>query len=138
MGTFTWLLLGVALGIATPFVILGYQRRHDVVRAGTVPAHLSRAEAMRPANPFAAVSIRPSAEKPCAAVVQMHHLRYLAVRAPSLPVAGCDRKQCGCRFVRHSDRRATGDRRDGFARFGGLIPTVGKDRRAPDDRRGGK
>jgi hypothetical protein len=96
---------------------------------------MTRMDAARPANPFAAVSIQPC-DEPCGAVLQMHHIRYLAVRAPRLPVAGCDQAKCSCRYIRHSDRRAPGDRRDGFARFGGLLPNVKANRRSDSaDRR---
>ena len=135
MGMYTWLLLGLALGIASPYMIIGIQRRRDLVRAGDGPAPVSRAEVMRPSNPFAAVSIRPGLERPCAAVIRMQSERFLAVRAPPLPVPGCDSKKCTCRYIRHTDRRAPGDRRDGFARFGGLIPKAGDDRRKADRRK---
>jgi hypothetical protein len=136
MGTLAWIIAGATLGLASPFMVLQLQRRRDAARAGA-SGRVNRAEAVRPGNPFAAVSIRPCAESPCAAVVQMHHQRYLALRAPALPVAGCDRKTCGCRYIRHADRRSTGDRRDSLARWGGLTPKMGKERRASsDDRRG--
>ena len=132
-----WVILGVALGVASPFMFMQLQRRRDVARAGGGSlSRAQRAEIARPKNPFAAVSIRPCAENPCAAVLDMHHIRFLALRAPSLPVPGCDRQKCGCRYIRHADRRSPGDRRNAFAHFGGLIPTIGKDRRAPrEDRR---
>lgn len=138
MGTMAWLILGLALGLGSPFMILQVQRRRDMARAGGPGTGRggSRGERVRPGNPFAAVSIRPCADSPCAPVLRMNHIRFLAVRAPPLPVPGCDREHCGCRYVRHADRRASGgDRRDPFARFGGLIPTVGKDQRQRDDRR---
>ena len=136
MGTIGWVILGVALGLASPFMILQLQRRRDMARAGAGPvSRAQRAEFARPKNPFAAVSIRPCAESPCAAVLDMHHIRFLAVRAPPLPVSGCDRQQCGCRYIRHTDRRTPSDRRNAFARFGGLMPNVGKDRRSRDDDR---
>jgi tRNA(Ile)-lysidine synthase TilS/MesJ len=124
-------ILGVALGLASPFMVMQFQRRRDVARAGRGSARVTRAEAMRPANPFAAVSIRPCLEDPCDAVVKMADQRFLAVRAPSLPVPGCGRRQCGCRYARHADRRSPSDRRDSFARFGGLRPTTSKDQRSP-------
>jgi hypothetical protein len=135
MGTLAWSIVGITLGLATPFMVMQLHRWRDEARAGA-SGLVNRAEAVRPGNPFAAVSIRPCAESPCAAVMQMHHQRYVAVRAPALPVAGCDRKKCGCRYIRHSDRRSLGDRRDSLARFGGLTPKMNKERRArSDDRR---
>ena len=65
----------------------------------------------------------------------MQTQRFLAVRAPALPVPGCDRKKCECRYIRHADRRAPGDRRDAFGRHGGLTPTTGAERRARDRRK---
>jgi hypothetical protein len=117
-------------------MVLQFQRRRDAVRPG-LSAGIVPADVVRPRNPFAAVSVRPCADRPCNAVLQIAHQRFLAVRAPSLPVAGCDRGQCGCRYIRHTDRRAPGgDRRDQLARFGGLTPTLSRERRgAVDDRR---
>ncbi len=134
MGTIAWIIAGTALGLMSPFIVLHFQRRRDLARAET-SERFARSERVRPGNPFAAVSIRPCAESPCAAVLQTQHRRYLAVRAPSLPVAGCDRRKCGCRYVRHSDRRSPGDRRDPFARFRGLTPQQHERRSITDDRR---
>ena len=136
MGTLAWIIAGTALALASPFMVLQIQRRRDAARAGAHSGRAVGAEPVRPRNPFAAVSIRPCAESPCAAVEKLDHKRYLAVSAPALPVAGCDRKKCGCRYIRHSDRRLPGDRRDHFARFGGLTPQMGKEQRDPSkDRR---
>jgi len=126
----------MAIGMATPFLVVQLQRRRDLFRAGPV-APAMRQELARPANPFAAVSIRPCTARPCAAVVAMAGTRHIAVRAPRLPVPGGDRQSCGCRYVRHADRRVPGDRRDGFARFGGLIPNANRERRAREERRRG-
>ncbi|MCC7489077.1 MAG: hypothetical protein IT485_05460 [Gammaproteobacteria bacterium] len=134
MGTMAWIVMGVAIGVLTPFLVVQYQRRRDLVRAGPV-APAARRDLSRPGNPFAAVSVRPCADHPCKAVLAMAGTRYLAVRAPTLPVAGCDHRSCGCRFVRHADRRTSGDRRDLFARFGGLLPNANRERRHREDRR---
>lgn len=136
MGTLTWILVGLLLGLGTPFLLLQFQRRRDVARATVVSGAMTRREAARPANPFAAVSVQPGGERPCKAVLDGQGVRYLAVRAPGLPLPGCDRgKSCGCRYVRHADRRTPGDRRDAFARFGGLLPKAGKDKRVREERR---
>lgn len=140
MGIVAWVVLGLALGLGSPFLFMQLQRRRDLARAGARGAEAMpaarRAQLARPRNPFAAVTIRPCAESPCAAVLKMHNTRYLAVRAPRLPVPGCDRANCGCGYVRHADRRTPGDRRDAFAQFGGYSPNLGNERRAPSvDRR---
>ena len=135
MSMIVWVLLGVALGLVSPFMVLQLQRRRDVARS-RLPASQVPAGVVRPANPFAAVSIRPAADSPCAAVLALNHQRYLAVRAPSLPVPGCDRQKCGCRYIRYADRRSAGDRRDPFARFGGITPSIADERRVQgEDRR---
>ncbi len=136
MGMVAWVMLVVALAVASLFAFMQFQRRRDISRSVGGSARVSRAEAMRPSNPFAAVSIRPCLDDPCTAVMKLHDQRYLAVKAPSLPAPGCDRKHCGCRYIRHADRRSPSDRRDSFARFGGLTPKFGRDQRVPrDDRR---
>lgn len=136
MGMLTWVLLGVVLGLASPFMVVHLQRRREAARAGVPGKVAPGPSVVRPRNPFAGVSVRPCAESPCAAVVALAHERFLAVRAPALPLPGCDRKQCGCRYIRHTDRRAKGDRRDEFAHFGGFQPKAGSDRRRRrDDRR---
>jgi hypothetical protein len=136
MGTLSWILIGLLLGFGSPFLLLQLQRRRDMARATVVSGAMTRREAARPANPFAAVSVRPCGEQPCRVVLDTHHVRYLAVRAPPLPLPGCDRgKTCGCRYIRHADRRSPGDRRDAFARFGGLLPKPGRERRGDVERR---
>ena len=139
MGLYFWAFLALALGLGTTWMLLQAQRRRDIVRAGAVGAAGARhGGEVRPRNPFAAVSIRPGADSPCDAVMKLCHKRFLAARAPTLPVPGCDRGKCGCRFVRHSDRRSGGsDRRDPFARFGGFKPTTSSNRRHRADRRRG-
>ncbi|WKZ11709.1 MAG: hypothetical protein QY320_11550 [Gammaproteobacteria bacterium] len=135
MSVMMWVVLGVALGLASPFMLLQLQRRRDVARSA-VRGGSGTSPPVRPANPFAAVSIRPCADAPCAAVLRIQDQRYLALRAPALPVTGCERHSCGCRYVRHADRRAADDRRDPFARFGGITPSAGRERRSKDtDRR---
>jgi len=137
MGTVIWVALGIALALGLPFMIMQLQRRRDLARAGgpgMSPA--ARKTAARPGNPFAAVTIRPCLENPCAAVLKIQHIRHLAIKAPRLPVPGCDREHCGCGYIRHADRRAPGDRRDAFAQFGGFSPNQGNERRSPErDRR---
>ncbi len=131
MSMMMWVLLGVALGLASPFMLLQAQRRRDAARSALQVGD-AVAPPVRPANPFAAVSIRPCADRPCAAVLKMQDQRPLALRAPSLPLPGCDRQTCGCRYVRYTDRRASDDRRDPFARFGGITPSAGRERRSKE------
>lgn len=139
MNVLVGMLLGVALVLASLFVVQHLKRRRDVMRTGAARRQVSR-KSVRPGNPFAAVSIRPGVESSCEAVRQFSGQRYLAVRAPSLPVPGCDSGKCGCRYRRYADRRASDDdRRDEFGRYGGITPSVSDERRgrSGDRRRSG-
>ncbi|MEO0997873.1 MAG: hypothetical protein AAFX58_10170 [Pseudomonadota bacterium] len=60
--------------------------------------------AARPRS-FAAVSVRPSATGACRAAKLVTGQRFLTDQAPMLPLAGCDRASCDCRYVHYSDRR---------------------------------
>jgi hypothetical protein len=52
-----------------------------------------------------AVSIIPGKPR-CRAVEEYVGRRLLSAEAPRFPVAGCDVKNCDCRYRHHSDRRA--------------------------------
>jgi hypothetical protein len=55
---------------------------------------------------FQSVSIGCGA-KSCGAAKDLDTLRFLAKRAPALPLATCSmQNQCQCRYVKHSDRRS--------------------------------
>src|SRR5690554_5301386 len=96
-----WLTLAVAAIIAA-LVLMQWQRTRADARPG------GRADARsRPANPFAAVTIRPALHSPCEAVLKLQDQRFLAIKAPRIPVPGCDRQRCECRYVRYADRRGT-------------------------------
>jgi len=86
---------------------------------------------------FHALSIR-AGRNACAAAREVHGQRFLAKEAPELPLPGCDRRHCYCRFVHHRDRRSGDDRRQPFqGGFGGSATRIGDDRRRNTDRRGG-
>jgi hypothetical protein len=134
MSALTWIFLGVGVGLISPFMVLQLQRHRAAARIGMSPAQ-APADALPPRNPFAGVAIRPCRESPCAAVTALADKRFLAVRAPALPVPGCDRTTCNCRYVRFADRRAPDDRREAYARFGGFKPNSGTNRRIRNDDR---
>ena len=71
-------------------------------------------EHRRIGNPFHAVSIESGA-KACAAVRDLEGKRILSASAPMLPLQGCTCTTCRCRYVHHSDRRISHDRRVNFA-----------------------
>jgi hypothetical protein len=137
MGAMLWIVFGGAVGLSLPFMLLRLQRQRAADRFG-LPVDETPVDALPPRNPFAGVRIRPCHESPCNAVMTVAKRRYLAVRAPSLPVPGCDQRKCGCRYVRLSDRRTGDDRRDPQATFGGITPNHGTNRRIRNDRRTGE
>lgn len=72
--------------------------------------------AARAAERFAAVEIRRRSGA-CAAARALDGQRFLVNQSPALPLAGCTRTRCDCRFVKLPDRR-TDDRRwehEGFS-----------------------
>src|SRR5262245_27189809 len=74
------------------------------------PAHVPSRTA-RAAERFAAVEIRRR-NGACEASRALDGQRFLANQSPALPLAGCTKARCDCRFVKLSDRR-TDDRRWG-------------------------
>lgn len=61
---------------------------------------------------YHAVSIKPQFYC-CASVEEIGDRRFLSAEAPSLPVIGCDRHKCKCKYIHHNDFRDE-DRRIGF------------------------
>ena len=59
---------------------------------------------------YHAVSIRPG-ETCCAAAKQFGRMRFLADKAPRLPLPECDSAECACRYSHFADRREGFDRR---------------------------
>lgn len=62
------------------------------------------APARKPVNRFHAVSIAPG-PRCCGAARELRGQRFLSSDAPALPLAGCDRKDCTCRYEHYQDRR---------------------------------
>lgn len=83
-----------------------------------------------------AVSIKPGAYA-CSQANELAGERFLATKAPQLPLEGCMSSNCECQFVHHDDRRTGKDRRSPFA-SGGLTAATGKfaqERRQGPERR---
>jgi hypothetical protein len=59
---------------------------------------------------YHAVSIKPG-ESCCAAAKQFGRMRFLAEKAPRLPLPECDSPECACRYSHYADRRDGTDRR---------------------------
>ena len=84
---------------------------------------LARLPRREPESPYHAVSIRP-APQCCAAAKQLGKLRFLARKAPLLPLPECTSSTCDCTYVHYADRRTGSDRR----RLVGQVPPVGNRR----------
>lgn len=86
---------------------------------------------------YHAVSIDPGSCG-CSAINAIGMKRFLtAGTVPSLPLADCNRSTCGCRYVRHADRRSSqGNRRAIFCMQTDLYGLDGnRDRRKSRGRR---
>src|SRR5215831_8832433 len=94
------ILIAIALTAA-----LGYWWRSRL----PVPQHAAQPTTGRRPERFAGVEIRRRSGA-CAAAVALDGQRFLANKSPALPLAGCTKTRCDCRFVKLSDRR-TDDRR---------------------------
>ena len=85
---------------------------------------------------YHAVSIKPGAYA-CSQANELAGERFLATKAPELPLEGCMSSNCECRFVHHGDRRTGKDRRSPFT-SGGPSAATGKyaqERREGQERR---
>jgi len=89
-------------------------------------------KAPAPARAFSGVEIRPGMPA-CAAATALAGERFLAGKAPDLPLRGCTQARCRCAFVKYPDRR-TDIRRWGDE---GIRATLSgaSDRRSHEDRR---
>jgi hypothetical protein len=88
----------------------GPARPSDASRTGTHPV---KREPPR-VNAYQAVEIVPCL-KACDAAREISGTRFLARRAPVLPLGICDRRaDCTCRFRKHDDRRV-GPQRNPYA-----------------------
>jgi len=99
-------------------------------RGRTGPAAERKAPA--PTSAFSGVEIRPGMP-PCGAATALAGERFLAGKAPDLPLRGCTQARCRCAFVKYLDRR-TDVRRWGDE---GIRTTLhgASDRRTREDRR---
>ncbi|MFK8042399.1 hypothetical protein [Congregibacter sp.] len=88
-----------------------------------------------PSGPYAAVSIKPCPNS-CAAAFETSNLRYLKSSAPSLPIEGCNSRDCQCSFTHHLDRRGNSDedRRIGIGLQTELYGTSGETNRRKNQR----
>ena len=136
MASATWLIVGFVTGLlAGTLFRRSWLTRSPGSRSGSEPGRPPQQGAKSPQGKHRGVSIRPG-QQSCAAAQQLKDKRFLAGEAPTLPLAGCDREKCDCRYAHHKDRREGIDRRDPFTTFGGFRPESGAEKRRPkSDRR---
>lgn len=110
-------------------------RRGTGSSRGTAAAPAS-APRKRQENPYHAVSLAVGRDC-CRQVEALIGTRFLAAKAPKLPLPGCDVRNCNCRYVHHVDRRVEADRRLRDLWKLGMVNSgderrKGRGRRAPD------
>jgi len=69
----------------------------------------------------------------CSIAAEQQDRRYLAVDAPELPLAGCDAKECNCRYKNYQDRRVDGDRRFKLTQFNDIKSKMGGEENRSDN-----
>lgn len=115
MGASTLVLLLIGAGF-TVTVLVALVRNLQATGPATPRTRLApkasarekASKATSPGSPFRAVSIAPG-PKPCAAVKALQGKFYLVELGdvPNLPLFGCDKSKCGCRYSHHADRRSS-------------------------------
>jgi hypothetical protein len=91
------------------------------------------AKPVRKSTAFHAVSIMPG-PRCCAMARDLRGQRFVSREAPVLPLAGCDRPDCTCRYEHYDDRRAKSRRaRDMGVSVDGWVE---EERRGDDQPRG--
>ena len=92
----------------------------------------SKSSLNRVTNPYRCVEIEPCSGS-CEKVKSYQSIRILLDKAPALPLQGCDRKNCTCKFARFNDRR-NDDRREKDNPARQLISNIQGQRPKPDRR----
>ena len=113
----------IAMG-ALAAVVFWWWRRS---RSRDLPSRMART-----AERFAAVEIRRRSGA-CEAARALEGQRFLANQSPAIPLAGCTKKRCDCRFVKMSDRR-TDERRWGHDGLSAAIFNTAQRRKVAERR----
>lgn len=117
-----------------------WQTLKSALGAGSAPARARRRSAGTSSFrefPYRACAIEPG-EDACAAVTKLQAKRFLQVEVPRLPLPGCGRLQCDCRYRHYEDRRQLDeDRRSVGALATQTYPFTEEERRDTHGRRVG-
>jgi len=106
-----WLAIGTAIGLAYPRMATRWRRSlAESPRGSAQPGGCTNENGIPAGKSHQGVTIRACVGSCAVATAQQGH-RYLAGKAPQLPLPGCDARNCSCRYERHVDRRAKRERR---------------------------
>lgn len=96
------------------FALLLLSRKREKPAGKRRDRRASSRKRTKPPNPYASASVRQG-DCACEGAKALEDKRFLSRDVPQLPLATCSAAQCGCRYVRHEDRRKTEDRREMFS-----------------------
>ncbi len=125
----------VIILILVLLLIVWWYMRQRQEKSSTATVKKVRPRAKK-STAYHAVAIKFS-QNGCAAAKALAGRRFLANKAPTLPLPECDVSKCECQFAHYDDRRTRKDRRSPFATS---ISTDGtgsfkKERRDREERR---
>ena len=87
-----------------------------------------------PKSPWRSVSVVPGPSA-CEAAQRLRGERFLAGKAPRLPLAQCNNQhQCDCKYQHYADRRGDARRADDNGATT-VVKPLGSERRRPGERR---
>ncbi len=125
----TELLLGVLLVLTLAWLVVRIRNNKAIAKTESSP----KPDRM---GVYHAVAIKYS-ENACDAAKALTGHRFLANKAPHLPLPECDFPDCRCQFANYDDRRSGNDRRSPFGsgRAPGSTGSYERERRERTDRR---
>ena len=126
----------IALAIVAVAIVFLLSRRSGKSTRRNSPARTrsATARAERSTTQWRAVKIAPGLFC-CDAVGKLTGQVFLATESPQLPLAGCDEKDCRCKYIHLEDRRSGGDRRLELGELGAFLPASQTERRQVGGRR---
>jgi len=131
MTTIIWIVIGTIIGIGSPWFIRHRHRLVAELSRGSILTGRRRSATISPKAEYECAEIRPCLEG-CAAVMEQKGHLYNAGKVPDLPLAGCDTRECRCRYQYRTDRRDHEDRRFNMAQFNDIEGRIGlHEKRSP-------
>lgn len=91
------------------------------------------ADSLEKSYPGVAIKLCANA---CKAAEKLENIRYLSGEAPLLPLPGCDKLKCACKYVHYDDRRDINeDRRHAYSMKTDLYTSNGNENRRQEKER---